>query len=79
MSSSYWTSGINFGTQNRITYGWCSTGKFVDGKLWAEGEPRDPEGSHCVALSIVEDEPTLSGLEAVHCAFKLPLICQFFK
>jgi hypothetical protein len=30
-----------------------------------------------IALVIMEDEPTLSGLEDVNCAFLLPLICQF--
>jgi hypothetical protein len=77
ISSSYWTSGVNYGTKNISTYGWCSTGKLLDEKLWAQWEPLDPEGNRCVALSITEDEPTLSGLEAVYCAFLLPLICQF--
>jgi len=77
MSSSYWTSGVNYGTTNISTYGWCSTENLLDGKLWAEWEPRDPEGNRCVALTIMEEEPTLSGLEAVCCSFQLPLICQF--
>jgi hypothetical protein len=76
MSSSYWTSGVNYGTTNINTYGWCSTGQILDEKLWAEGEPRDPESNRCVALVIMEDEPTLSGLEDVYCAFQLPLICH---
>lgn len=77
MSSSYWTSGVNFGTKNATTYGWCSTGKMVDGTLWAEGEPQNPENQRCVALTMIEDEPRLSGLETVYCDFVLPLIFQF--
>jgi hypothetical protein len=77
MSSSYWTSGVNFGTENATTYGWCSTGKMVDGKLWAEGEPRFAESNRCVALTAMQDEPKLSGLETVYCASRMPLICQF--
>jgi hypothetical protein len=46
-------------------------------KLWAEGEPRNPESNFCAALTFMEGEPKLSGLEAVPCAFELPLICQF--
>jgi hypothetical protein len=77
MSSSYWTSGVNFGAKDIYTYGWCSTEKLVDMKLWADGEPIDPEGERCVALTFMEDTPKLSGLEAVHCSLLLPLICQF--
>lgn len=77
ISSSYWTSGVNFGTQNATTYGWCSTGKLVNRKLWAEGEPQNSENSHCVALTMMEGDPRSSGLEAVYCDFSLPLICQF--
>jgi hypothetical protein len=77
MSSSYWTSGVNYGTANATTYGWCSTGQLVDGQLWAEGEPSDPEGNRCAALTIMEGDLSLTGLEAVYCAFLLPLICQF--
>jgi hypothetical protein len=77
MTSSYWTSGINSGTENATTYGWCATGQLVDAKLWANGEPRDPEANRCVALTLTQGQPRLSGLEAVYCAFRLPLICQF--
>lgn len=77
MSSSYWTSGVNFGTTNATTYGWCSTGKLLGEKLWAEGEPRDPESNRCVALTVMEDEPKLSGLETVYCSSRFPLICQY--
>lgn len=64
-------------TNNISTYGWCSSEKMVNQQLWAEGEPQDPASNHCVALVMMEDEPSLSGLEAVHCAYRLPLICQF--
>lgn len=77
MSSSYWTSGVNFGTKNATTYGWCSTGNMVNTKLWAEKEPLNTESNRCVALTIMEDEPKLSGLEAVYCDFLMPLICQY--
>lgn len=77
MSSSYWTSGVNFGTENSTSYGWCSTGKMVKKDLWVKWEPMIPELQHCVALTKMEDEPELSGLETVSCAFILPVICQF--
>lgn len=76
MSSSYWTSGVNFGTKNGTLYGWCSTGKMLDSKLWIEGGLRDPENNRCVALTVMEDEPKLSGIETVDCSFLLPLICK---
>ena len=77
MSSSYWTSAVNFGTTNATTYGWCSTGKTVNRKLWAEGEPLNPKNQRCVALTMMEGESKLSGLETVYCDYLLPLICQF--
>jgi hypothetical protein len=77
MSSSYWTSGVNYGTSKIGIYGWCSTKTLLNNYLWAKGEPRDPKGNRCVALTFMEDKPTLSGLEAVFCGFLLPFICQF--
>jgi hypothetical protein len=77
-SGLYWTTGLNWGTTGWSDYRWCSgLKKKVDAKLWAKGQPEDPDLNHCLALNFEMQQSTLTGMVAAHCNMQMPVICQF--
>jgi len=77
MSGHFWTSGVNFGTLNSSTYGFCSTARLLNSTLWAADQPEEPLANHCVALRIARGDEKRTGLVSVTCELFLPVICQF--